>query len=632
MDKRAFKHLAITLLFSTLFLHSTYADNDTVTDEVNVTIPISCTLSGTGMDSHVTELQNTESNSAIGETIMKAYCNDNNGFSIYAIGFTDDEYGKTVLTDSSIDSTNDIITGTSTSGPTSNWAMKLSTVTNPTPTYPLTIQDSFDSFHNIPNEYTKVAERTSGTDIGINAEGSTLKSTYQAYISPTQSAGTYVGQVKYTLVHPYNEMAAAPQPTASGKICYYANTNFAEGTMGCQTLGSSTDTTSTSAILLASNFSRTGYGFAGWSDVFDYETNANAHFYGPNDYITFAEGQYSGESGTNNGLSLYAIWIKTQGSFQDSTKVSQLCGTGTGSLVQPVYTGNSENQYDWSITAGLDSVSALTDDRDGQTYAIAKLSDGKCWMIENIRLGNTAVLTPSNTNNPLSDGTTVTLKHNYTDTETHSTLSPSSSIAYNADTAPEGWCGTNDEECVDQSRLNTTNTTSRATNPTNNRTSIYSYGHYYNWYSATAGRGTRSKSSGNAVGDICPSGWHMPTGNTAGATSPGEFGLLTNSLGGYKNANNVPQKMDGNTTPTQVVMIFRLHHFPNNFVFSGNLSGGSIDNRGTRGQYWVSTAASTNSSCAINYYNSSTSSFYPGINYDFYKRIGRTVRCVATKS
>lgn len=194
----------ITLFFGVILSSSlTFATNNTDTvDEVNITVPISCTLEGTGMTSHNATINNGTYNSSIGETTMKAYCNDNQGFAIYAIGYTDNEDGKNVLTSSTLGNTYDIATGIQTSGDTSKWAMKLSTITNPTPTYPLTIQNSFDSFHNVPDDYTLVAKRTTGTDIGINAEGSTLKSTYQVFISQTQPAGIYTGQVKYTMVHP----------------------------------------------------------------------------------------------------------------------------------------------------------------------------------------------------------------------------------------------------------------------------------------------------------------------------------------------------------------------------------------------------------------------------------------------
>ena len=205
--------LSMTALSGVLLMSSSVnADNDSVVDEINITVPVSCTMSGSGMTSHTASIPNGTYNSNIGETTITAFCNDNSGFAIYAIGYTDDTDGKNVLTDS-VDTNNDIDTGTATApvggNDNSNWAMKLSTVTSPTPTYPITIQNSFDSFHNVPDDYALVAKRTEGTDVGQQAEGSTIKSTYQAYISKTQPAGTYNGQVKYVMVHPND--ATAPE-------------------------------------------------------------------------------------------------------------------------------------------------------------------------------------------------------------------------------------------------------------------------------------------------------------------------------------------------------------------------------------------------------------------------------------
>ena len=195
------------------------ADNDSVVDEINITVPVTCTLGGTGMDTHNATINNGQYNSAIGESTIKVFCNDSNGFSIYAIGYTDDTDGNNVLANATLGGTYDIETGTLTSGASSQWAMKLSTITSPVPTYPIIIAGStddtdkeqgdpdFTSFQEVPDDYTKVAYRKAGTDIGTGAEGATLKSTYQAYISPTQPAGTYTGQVKYTMVHPYNATA-----------------------------------------------------------------------------------------------------------------------------------------------------------------------------------------------------------------------------------------------------------------------------------------------------------------------------------------------------------------------------------------------------------------------------------------
>lgn len=205
---------------------STSADEATASvDTISVTVSESCTLSSTGNNSHSTEMSNGQYLTDIGTTTMTAFCNDAGGFSIYAIGYTGDTLGSNVLTNASLGSTHDIATGTNT-GPVGNvdnsaWAMKLGTLTTNHPaiivgTNDDTEKDSetldFSSYQAVPDTYTKVAYRTSSTDIAsenITAEGSKLTTTYASYISKTQPAGTYTGQVKYTMVHPYTE----PAPT-----------------------------------------------------------------------------------------------------------------------------------------------------------------------------------------------------------------------------------------------------------------------------------------------------------------------------------------------------------------------------------------------------------------------------------
>lgn len=217
---------SVSLVGITVFLGvsllSPTAKADGVITPVNINIPISCTLGGIGMTSHNAEIINGNYEANIGTTTFKATCNDDAGFAIYAIGYTDNEYGKTVLTDSSLGSTFDIVTGTNTTTgnpDVSNWAMKLTATTNPTPTYPIIITGSsadtlkqtgdidYSNYAAVPEEYEKVAYRTTGTDIGQPAEGTTLTATYAAYISRSQPAGTYTGQVKYTMVHPNTHYA-----------------------------------------------------------------------------------------------------------------------------------------------------------------------------------------------------------------------------------------------------------------------------------------------------------------------------------------------------------------------------------------------------------------------------------------
>ena len=174
-------------------------DNNAVVDKVNLYVPPSCTLSGVGMDSHTATISPGTYNSEVGTTTMKASCNDAEGFAIYAIGYTNDTDGDNTLASTTLASPTTIATGTATSGD-SQWAMKLATDSNAT--YPIELQNGFGAFHNVPDDYTLVAKRTAATDVGAAATGSVLTSTYQVFIATTQTAGTYVGQVKYVMVHP----------------------------------------------------------------------------------------------------------------------------------------------------------------------------------------------------------------------------------------------------------------------------------------------------------------------------------------------------------------------------------------------------------------------------------------------
>ena len=532
--------LSMTALSGALLMSSSVnADNDSVVDEINITVPVSCTLSGTGMTSHTASIPNGTYNSSIGETTMKAFCNDNNGFAIYAIGYTDNEDGKNVLTDSTLGSTHDIVTGTATSGNTSNWAMKLSTATSPTPTYPIIIAGStddtkkeqgdpdFTTFQEVPDDYTLVAKRTSGTDIGQSAEGATLKSTYQAYISQTQPAGTYTGQVKYTLVHPHTaEPPEKPFACPANSICYLPNATISD-TMGNQTI----QATDTEATLWASNFQRPGYGFAGWSETPDYSDPTK--IYGPNETIHFTAGQYSG---WNDGLMLYAYWVESTGYLQNFT--TEQCSAMT-----------------------TNQITALTDNRDNNVYTIAKLADGNCWMVENLRLANEytvnnvttpVILSSANTNNPNlpltnSDGNT------------------SNSLSAPTDYTQTSWCGSENQPCLEKSLYAINNTTNYSIiNSSENN--IYTYGNYYNWYSATAGNGTLDF-VGDAEGDICPARWHLPTGGISG-----EYDALNTAIN------------QGKTNDDSGLRVF-----PANFVYSGSLDIDEIIWRGQTGVYWSST-------------------------------------------
>ena len=577
---------------------SVFAD-DSVIDKVSLIVPVSCTVQGTGMDSHTANINNGTYNSQVGITTLKAFCNDNNGFSIHAIGYTDNTYGKNVLASTNLGSGFDIQTGTATSG-NSQWAMKLST--NSGDTYPIELQNGFGSFHTVPTQYTMVAKRLSGTDILAPAVGSVLTTTYQVYISANQSADTYVGKVKYTLVHPNNDVPPQSQTTLAGQICYYPNGSGVLGSMGCQTIESS----DTSATLLVSNFSREGYGFAGWSTTFDYSDSTG--FYGPQEYIEFTAGTYTGQ---NNGLSLYAHWIKSAGSLQD-----------------------------WSGCSSLQegAVTALTDQRDNETYAVAKLADGNCWMIENMRLENDT-----------SDNATGALAQGYetgfvglADPESDLSLfanSTTSNSLYSIDGSTTSTILETSYRGYRFPRYNNTNTptnqnvSDRPSDPTSNdsvnstsNAGMYSYGNYYTWAAAAANTTTTSAGNYNTK-SICPKGWSLPRGGNKTGEATNDFWILivTNVNDGTKPANynsTASAYYIGSDEAGPVSK--KIRAYPNNFVYSGYISGGSFNGRGSGGYFWSSTASGNGFAYSMTF---GDASFYPG-TLNSNKFYGRSIRCI----
>lgn len=104
--------VGLTVFAGAILMPSVASADDSAISNVSVNVPVACTMTGTGMNSHNATIPNGTYQANIGTTTMKAVCNDSNGFAIYAIGYTDNEYGKTVLTNSTLGTSSDIATGT----------------------------------------------------------------------------------------------------------------------------------------------------------------------------------------------------------------------------------------------------------------------------------------------------------------------------------------------------------------------------------------------------------------------------------------------------------------------------------------------------------------------------------------
>jgi uncharacterized protein (TIGR02145 family) len=204
----------------------------------------------------------------------------------------------------------------------------------------------------------------------------------------------------------------------------------------------------------------------------------------------------------------------------------------------------------------------IIDERDDKAYAIAKLADGNIWMTQNLRLDlSSASITKENTNNP---------------TDNFIGEASISSPTYSS------WCTAMSSSCFE-------------------RVLYYHDGYglaFYNWYTATAGHGLYDTANGDVVGDLCPAGWHLPNNS--------QFSSLANAT--------------GNDMSTIMAS-------PNNFVKDGIYAAyryDSVISQGEYGEYWSSTAQSTDEAHALVL----SGDLYP-TSYDF-KGDGASVRCMLT--
>ena len=287
----------------------------------------------------------------------------------------------------------------------------------------------------------------------------------------------------------------------------------------------------------------------------------------------------------------------------------------------------------WSGCNGMNigDVTALKDTRDNDVYAVAKLADGKCWMIENLRLDNVPTLSSSNTNNP-----SLPLTNVYDTSSRSNHLSPTSAVPYDVTTAPEGWCNANTAACLDQSRVRTDNTTLFINNTAANYDfggDVYSYGNYYNWAAAMANTAYFNSYNGASGSDaagtsLCPTGWHLPLGGAStgalvngandSANRVGSFSYLDRKMGGTG-------VNDSTNLITSATMSTYLLKFPNNFVFSGAWNYDYTYDRGRSCSYWSSSASGSQTAYGLVFDNLDYS---PGTSY-YVKFVGSSVRCVA---
>lgn len=249
-----------------------------------------------------------------------------------------------------------------------------------------------------------------------------------------------------------------------------------------------------------------------------------------------------------------------------ATKVDDTISTGiyskkvvfTAVAIQAPEPGEMQD-FTCSTLANTGSEVRLTDTRDGNVYLVKKLADGKCWMTNDLRLGSA--------------------------TETITLTTDDSDVASDFELPIA-------EESLTSSSF--TQYSFKEVYMNNDVNKIY-----YNWFTATAGEGTKSKTSGETSHSICPKGWRLPTGG-----SSGEY----NTLYSYYNSGDLLRGEPGFTRP-------------------GLPANGAMDGQGYFGGWWSSTPYPSNNTHAYTAYMNGNLIYFEGSATD--KAYGRMVRCVA---
>ncbi len=220
-----------------------------------------------------------------------------------------------------------------------------------------------------------------------------------------------------------------------------------------------------------------------------------------------------------------------------------------------------------------DAIISLADTRGPTTqyYEVAKLADGNCWMLTNLKLGSTSgsiTLTPADSN----------VASNFTlpQLTTGGTADYDNPRAYGPVPGDTG---------------------SGATN----------YGYLYNFPAATAGETRTTFTSGNAQYSICPANWRLPTSGSPSS----DLWQLDVAFGGT-----------GAGGPS-------VAKWQPSGPFKGSFSGrwyGGFGFQGDAGTLWSASASPDHPDYAF-FASFDPSDFYPGDGYDN-RNFGAGVRCL----
>ena len=299
-------------------------------------------------------------------------------------------------------------------------------------------------------------------------------------------------------------------------------------------------------------------------------------------------------AGTNSHRTTVSFGTKLDNETPAGTYTITLNFVAVANRATPQYMQNISASTLATLMPNVGDTTILIDNRDNNSYKIAKLADGKYWMISNLDLAGGTALYSGSSNVPAG--------YEYTP---YYTLPASSTTGFDNDGAAYAYV------------YNSPNKTDSC------GSGCYSY---YSYNAATAMSGTSiSTDNTDAPYSICPAGWRLPTSRTtvelAQGTPGSDFYKMAIHYGLKDSVVNEDPDNDGmnfctlggdcgtNTVPR--------------FLRAGDYSGSTFYNGGANGAYWSSTASSSTDAHYLGFYSGSV--YSAGSNP---RRLGFSVRCL----
>ena len=246
----------------------------------------------------------------------------------------------------------------------------------------------------------------------------------------------------------------------------------------------------------------------------------------------------------------------------------------------------------------------LEDGRDGQSYSIAKLADGKFWMTQNLDhniVTTENYYTPANTDITANWTPSTATSPSDTTTWSSSGTTPVSHDAGNFYLNPDimAYNEGRGEEPADIIVSDVTLSNSH-----------YHLGNYYNWTAAVAMNDSSSYTTKyqDVNQSICPANWTLP--KSGNVTTSGSFQYLVTQYGWDSSTQKMVNPNIWNT-PIKTALVGSWY--------------GSLDDVGESGNYWSSVVYG--SGIAYNLLAYYSGDVYPSDYY--YRNYGYSVRCVA---